>query len=104
MLTNNKHPLMTRRRMLSRTCGGFGLVSLLSLLDPRQLLGASSTRLPHFAPRAKRVIFLFMNGGPSHIDTFDPKPALRDHDGETPSQKLYKKKKTGGFMPSPFSF
>ncbi len=60
--------------------------------------------LPHFAPRGRRVIFLFMNGGPSHLDTFDPKPALADHEGEPPSEKLYRKGKTGGFMPSPFKF
>src|SRR5438445_9244179 len=45
-----------------------------------------------------------MNGGPSHVDTFDPKPALLKHEGETPTEKLYKKGKTGGFMPSPFAF
>jgi hypothetical protein len=90
--------------MLGRMCGGFGLVSLLAMLDPQQLMAAGATRGPHFAARAKRVIFLFMNGGPSHVDTFDPKPALAVHEGETPSDKLYKKGKTGGFMPSPFKF
>ena len=94
----------SRRQMLRRMCGGFGVVSLLGLLDPQQLLASSVARMPHFAPRAKRVIFLFMNGGPSHVDTFDPKPALADYAGQTPSQKLYKKGKTGGFMPSPFDF
>jgi hypothetical protein len=85
-------------------CGGFGLVSLLAMLDPGQLMAADVARAPHFAPRAKRVIFLFMNGGPSHVDTFDPKPDLAECEGQTPTQKLYKKGKTGGFMPSPFSF
>ena len=96
--------MLSRRRMLGRMCGGFGLVSLLAMLDPKQLLAAETARAPHFAPRAKRVIFLFMNGGPSHVDTFDPKPALAKFEGQTPTQKLYKKGKTGGFMPSPFSF
>ncbi len=58
----------------------------------------------HFAPRAKRVIFLQMNGAPSHVDTFDPKPALKKHQGEQPSGKLYKASKGSGFMPSPFRF
>src|SRR5262245_65204572 len=56
----------------------------------------------HFAPRAKRVIYLFMNGGPSHVDTFDPKPALKDHEGEIPDSSGRKKK--GGYVPSPFAF
>jgi hypothetical protein len=95
---------MTRREMLQRTCSGFGLLGLASLLGPQMLMASGSTRAPHFAPRAKRVIFLFMNGGPSHVDTFDPKPALLKHEGETPSGDFYKKGKTGNLMPSPFSF
>lgn len=54
--------------------------------------------------RAKRVILLFMNGGPSQVDTFDPKPALVKHRGKPPSGKLYKKHKGDGFLPSPFTF
>ncbi|HEX4793605.1 MAG TPA: DUF1501 domain-containing protein [Humisphaera sp.] len=95
---------MSRRAMLGRMCGGFGLVSLLGLLDPQKVPAAGSARLPHFTPRAKRVIFLFLNGGPSHVDTFDPKPALTKFAGQTPTERLYKKGKTGGFMPSPFTF
>ena len=53
--------------------------------------------------RAKRVIFLFLNGGPSHVDTFDPKPDLLKYEGQKPDGKLYRGKK-GGFMPSPFKF
>jgi hypothetical protein len=96
--------LLTRRQMLQRTCAGFGLVGLAGLLGPEALLASSSVRAPHFAPRARRVIFLFMNGGPSHVDTFDPKPALAKHEGEKPADDLYRKEKTGGFMPSPFTF
>src|SRR5690348_9088486 len=94
----------SRRQMLGRMCGGFGIVSLLGMLDPQTLLAGPALSSPHFAPKAKRVIFLFLNGGPSHIDTFDPKPALVEHEGELPSEKLYKKTKTGGFMRSPFKF
>ena len=50
--------------------------------------------MTHFAPRAKRVIFLFMNGAPSHVDTFDPKPALKKHAGQAPTDKV--KKNAGG--------
>ena len=90
--------------MLQRTCAGFGLVGMAGLLGPQMLFAAGSARTPHFAPRAKRVIFLFMNGGPSHIDTFDPKPALQKHEGEKPEGEFYRKQKNGGFMPSPFKF
>ena len=99
-----QNPGVSRRKMLCRMCGGFGMVGLLGLLDPQKLLASEATQSPHFAARAKRVIFLFMNGGPSHIDTFDPKPALAKFEGQTPSEKLYKKTKTGGFMPSPLKF
>jgi hypothetical protein len=84
--------LLTRRDILSRIGGGFGLLGLTSVLTDAGLLRASAPasnnnplapRPPHFAPRAKRVIFLFMNGGPSHVDTFDPKPALVRNEGQT---------------------
>ena len=83
--------------MLRRMSAGFGAVGLSGLLSS----GAMTQQLP---ARAKRVIFLFMNGGPSHIDTFDPKPALARHAGEHPSGKLYKKSSGSGFMPSPLTF
>src|SRR5262245_29646000 len=79
----------SRRQFLSRAGGGFGLLALASLLDRDGLLAASSfaspathlanplaPKAPHFAPRARSVIFLFMSGGPSHVDLFDPKPEL----------------------------
>src|SRR4051794_9724275 len=98
--------------MLQRTCTGFGLVGLAGFLGPEGLFASSSSplyggcggRVPHFAPCSKRVIFLFMNGWPSHVDTFDPKPALLTHAGEKPAGELYRKEKNGGFMPSPFTF
>jgi hypothetical protein len=78
--------LLTRRQLFGRTAAGIGTAALASLLNPR-LFAAPSEHpgaLPalHFAPRAKRVIYLFMSGGPSHIDLFDYKPKLRDHHGE----------------------
>ena len=96
--------LLNRRQMLQRMCAGFGMVGLGSLLGPQALFASGATRAPHFTPRAKRVIFLFLNGGPSHVDTFDPKPALKEHQGQQPSSPLYKKNKGTGFMPSPFHF
>jgi hypothetical protein len=100
-------PPLSRREMLLRTGAGFGAIGLAGTLQAAGRLGGGSDRapakLPHAAPRAKRVIFLFMNGGPSHVDTFDPKPALATHEGEAAPGKEGKKK-AGGFMPSPFQF
>ncbi len=96
--------LNSRRQVLQRMCAGFGMVGLAALIDPRAASAAGASRGPHFAPRAKRVIFLFMNGGPSHVDTFDPKPALRDYAGQQPSGALYRKSKGSGYMPSPLEF
>src|SRR5437762_1300316 len=98
--------MLTRREMLQRLSAGFGMLSLAGLLGPR-LAAAEETgaaRFPHFKPRAKRVIFLFMNGGPSHVDTFDPKPELKKAEGQLPTGDLYKKNKGSGFMPSPLQF
>ena len=90
--------------MLRRMCAGFGMVGMAGLLGQEALLADGQIGQPHFAPRAKRVIFLFMNGGPSHVDTFDPKPALCTYAGQQPSGDLYKKTKGSGFMPSPLEF
>jgi len=106
MWTDNQYNagLLTRRDMLRRMCGGFGMVGLAGLLGPQMLFAANSSRGPHFTPKAKRVIFLFLNGGPSHIDTFDPKPKLLEIEGQQPTGELYKKSKGSGFMPSPLKF
>ena len=86
-------------------CAGFGTLGLASLLGSEAAHAASGVKTPaHFAPKAKRLVFLFLNGGPSHLDTFDPKPALVKHAGQQPSGELYKKNKGSGFMPSPFVF
>jgi len=89
--------------MLQRAGAGFGLLGLAGTLSAAP--GGPGTPLaPHFAPRAKRVIFLFMNGAPSHVDTFDPKPALLKLEGTQPSGELYRQNKGSGYMPSPFRF
>jgi hypothetical protein len=67
------------------------------------LAGTLHAARTHFPARAKRAIFLFMNGGPSHVDTFDPKPALERYAGQKPSGKLFIPAKAG-FVPSPFKF
>jgi hypothetical protein len=95
---------LNRRQMLQRMCAGFGLVGLGSMLGSRSLFGATGANQLHFAPRAKRVIFLFLNGGPSHLDTFDPKPALKQYEGQQPSGELFKKSKGSGYMASPLQF
>src|SRR5258708_20839898 len=95
--------LLNRREMLSRMCTGFGMVGLAGMLGPN-VFASSASGAPHFTPKAKRVIFLFMNGGPSHLDTFDPKPKLKEMEGKQPEGELVKKTKGSGFMPSPYSF
>ena len=81
-------PEMSRRQLLRHTACGFGSVGLTALLAAESPRSASPPKGPlapkqtHFAPRAKRVIFLFMHGGPSHVDTFDPKPRLNRDNGK----------------------
>lgn len=98
--------ILSRREMLRRAGGGFGMLGLAGALQAAGLSGtaaaATTAVAPHAAARAKRVIYLFMNGAPSHVDTFDPKPALAKHEGEAPQGVMSKKR--GGFMPSPFKF
>ncbi len=77
---------MTRRDVLVRSAHGFGAIALASMLPAPvsavQRVNALAAKPPHFKPKAKSVIFLFMVGAPSHIDTFDPKPALEKYDGQ----------------------
>ncbi|MBC8354647.1 MAG: DUF1501 domain-containing protein [Planctomycetes bacterium] len=95
--------MLNRRQMLQQAGAGFGMVGLAGALNYLQA-GEALPSIPHFTPKAKRVIFLFMNGAPSHVDTFDPKPALAKHEGAQPSGELYRKNTGSGFMPSPFKF
>ena len=87
----------SRREMLLRTAAGFGMVGLAGVCAAEQEAESPLTSKPsHFPARAKHVIFLFMNGGPSHVDTFDPKPELKTQAG--------KPGPGGNYMPSPFAF
>jgi hypothetical protein len=81
--------MMNRRAMLRQSAAGFGLLGLQSLLAAESsAANPLAPKTPHFQPRVKRVIFLFMHGGPSSIDTFDPKPRLtRDHGKPVPFQR-----------------
>ena len=96
-------PPLTRRDFLRRSGVGLGMLGLSDLLAES---GAASPPVagPHFAPKAKRVIHFFLNGGPSHVDTFDPKPALLKHAGQALPQNFLTERKTGAAFPSPFKF
>lgn len=96
--------------MLQRSAGGFGYLALQAMLGQEQVRAAVENPLaskqPHFPARAKRVVFLFMKGGPSHVDTFDPKPLLdRDHGKPYPfKQPRVQFAETGKLLKSPWSF
>jgi len=99
----------TRRELLQRSGCGLGALGLGTLLaDVGELSAAESPmalRPPHFTGRAKHVIHVFCNGGPSHVDTFDPKPKLAEFAGkELPTGNLATERKTGAAFPSPFKF
>src|SRR5580704_5283533 len=108
----NENPRpFTRREALSQLGGGFGLVAFANMLNGSLQAAEGSGGTPgtlkqlHFKPRAKRVIFLFSNGGMSHVDTFDPKPMLEKYDGQPlPGGAILTQRKTGNLMKSPFKF
>jgi hypothetical protein len=99
---------VSRRAILRKTALGFAALGLDGLLASEAAIPANplAPKQPHFPARAKRVIFLFMHGGPSHIDTFDPKPRLiQDHGKPMPiKRELSFSEKVGGLMASPFEF
>jgi hypothetical protein len=117
-MPNHKQPLdhvfLTRREMLCRCGMGLGAVGLAALLQDCGLVSRAEAatslnplapKKPQFPAKAKRVIHLFMNGGPSHVDTFDPKPALQTYSGKSlPTPNLRTERKTGAAFPSPFKF
>ncbi len=103
------HIFPSRREMLHRVGAGFGALGLASLCADQSLFAASSNPLApkasHFAPKAKHVIHLFMNGGPSQVDTFDPKPSLAKYNGQKPpTAEIKTERRTGSLMMSPYSF
>ena len=94
---------MTRRQALRTFANGFGMLGLAPLL---QREAAASAMLPHLPARARNVIFLFMSGGPSHVDLFDPKPRLLAESGKPlPFEKpKLERTKTGNLLGSPWRF
>ena len=105
---------LTRRDFLGRCGMGFGMLGLANLLGP-EILGSSlaadavnansplAPRPSQFPGKAKRVIHIFANGGPSHVDTFDPKPMLAKLHGKAlPMDNLATERRTGAAFQSPF--
>lgn len=95
--------MLSRRELLRRSGMGFGMMGLAGLLG-KSFGGEAAGRISHMAPKAKRVIHFFLNGGPSHVDTFDPKPALLRHAGKPLQVTRLTERKTGAAFPSPFKF
>jgi Protein of unknown function (DUF1501) len=106
----------SRREFLGRAGNGFGMVALADLLGSQRALSAPpdldrsanpyAVRVPHHAPRARRCLFLYMPGGPSHIDLFDPKPRVAAMNGQPlpfPKPRL-ERAKTGNLLASPWRF
>ena len=106
--------VVNRREMLCQCGMGMGAVGLATLLSGVEAASGSEVaagnplapRTPHFPARAKHVIHLFMNGGPSHVDTFDPKPLLDQirTASRCPRATCRTERKTGAALPSPFKF
>src|SRR5688500_13602265 len=116
---------INRRQMLRTFANGFGMIGLAGLLsresfgsvasadawkaalnDPSRAAHPLAARPPMFPAKAKRVIFLFMSGGPSHVDTFDPKPKLTEMNGKPLPFEMPKleRTKTGNLLASPWKF
>src|SRR5262249_6260274 len=116
---------ISRRDLLGRLGRGCGLVGLAAVLADEMVANRSAAlageaitgaapaarappaaKPPPYEPQARRVIHLFMNGGPSQVDTFDPKPALEKYSGQAPPAELVNtmRRTKGTLMPSPFKF
>jgi len=105
---------LTRREILRRFANGFGMIGLAGLLAQETRASGTASdssnplavKSPPFAPKAKRIIFLFMSGGPSHIDTFDPKPRVKQDGGKPLPFAMPKlvRTRTSNLLPSPFKF
>src|SRR5262245_27722679 len=87
--------IQSRRRFLTQTAGGIGAVALGDLLRAE-----SGVHQPHFSPKAKHVIYMFMEGGPSQYELFDPKPGLRQYHGKPLPESMTKDMKLAFIKPS----
>lgn len=109
---NNR--MIDRRQMLESSGVGLGMLGLAGLVSNSRTTACAeeaatnqqplAPKLPHFAAKAKRVVHFFLNGGPSHVDTFDPKPSLTKFAGQPIPSPLPTERKTGGLLPSAFQF
>ncbi len=101
--------MLARRDLLRRSGMGLGALALSDLLGRTEMAEGASNPLaprpPHHPPRAKRMVHIFANGGPSHLDTFDPKPLLARYAGQPlPGETPRTERKTGAVLPSPFTY
>ena len=111
-MTHKRPTPFSRREALRTMGGGFGMMAFANLIGQSVSQAAAigpNAELknpgPHHTPKAKNIIFLFMNGGVSQVDTFDPKPALTKYNGQPmPGGSAKTERKTGALMQSPFSF
>lgn len=104
--TDPRHLFLTRRDFLTKCTLGMGALGFGALVNEGGAadLNPLASRKPHFAPKVKRVIHIFANGGPSHVDTFDPKPALDKWHGQKIPNHLGTERPTGGAWKSPYKF
>ena len=94
----------SRRELLKTASNGFGYLALSALMADRSYAGLSAAAGPHFTPRAKNVILLFMPGGVSHMDSFDPKPKLAELDGKPAKLDNYVAGPNRKWLMSPWKF
>ncbi|MFM7414115.1 MAG: DUF1501 domain-containing protein, partial [Planctomycetota bacterium] len=108
-IAHGRGALLSRRTALCRSGLGVGWLAASHLLDGGHEAAAAvptslAPRPPHLAPRARAVIHIFANGGPSHLDTFDRKPLLEQYAGREIPATLPTERRTGAALPSPFGF
>src|SRR5262249_36043477 len=98
--------MMDRREALKTLGTGFGMLGLAQLMQQTSWASNPQEVKPtHFPARSKHIIFIFLNGGPSQVDTFDPKPMVQQYHGKAlPTGNLKTERKTGNALASPFSF
>jgi len=106
---NPTRAAITRRELLSRAGTGLGLLGLAGVLSDAGAADATAIdplapKKPHFPAKAKHVIHIYLNGGPSQVDSFDPKPMLKKLEGQPLPGKLTTERSTGAVLPSPFTF
>jgi hypothetical protein len=105
-MTGQRFPFLSRREMLKAVSGGFGYLALAGLCAEASAdyQNPLAPKAPHFTPQAKRVIYICMRGGPSHVDTFDYKPALAKDDGKAVPSAASDDRNRGNLLRSPWQF